>query len=338
MPILPFVEYANRLEKRTDRAIYETIFENNPLIAMLAVRDNPTLQEKWYTEGTLPQTQKRAANGTYTDTKATFQPNFLTFAYQGFTVSLDHQQALAPSTLDSKGELGLQMKQHLKAFRMDFASDVVNANIANDPKDTLGIKALIDIVDPIQDGVGSSEGEINLVYRGSANNDGVNFGDDPKIIITELNRLIAACNTHPTAIILDEWFIQQLFAIMLTKATNNVLANLFKPATATYTMNGRQYTYDYLTYRNIPLINPGTDSQNKKILDFNEKWGSSSVTTSIIAVVSSDTDFHIVQARKPVVVEKEGNELVTGRTLDYLRGFKYGSHRCIARMRGILQG
>jgi hypothetical protein len=336
MAILPFVDFANRSEKLVDRLIYEQILERNPLLAMLTVRNNPTLQEKWFTENSIPALQYRAENESYTDTYAEVIPNLMIFGRKGFTYGIDHQSAQVPGLVENN-ELTLQLTLKLKGMRLDLNDEIINANPLTDPREPLGIKGIIDYVDPVTDGVGSSEGEINLLWTGTGNNNGVNFGTDPKIYIQELNRLIRACNDKPSMILMNDWLLDTIEAVTVDAAANQALATMFKPKEATYTMNGRTKSYQYLEYKNIPLIDPGQDSQRSDILAFDETWGGSGVTTSMVAVVAGEADFHVVQSRPPVIKRKEGNELVEGRTLDYMSGYKYGSYKCLARMRGILQ-
>ena len=315
--------------------IYD-IINTNPLMGYFDFGSEPSLRLKWWKASTLPTTGFRASRTPYTASKGTIKPEEVQLHYYGGkTEGIDRNEANIPG-FDGLSERVRQVDMMTESIAYDMPWQVVKSNAYGipDPAAFDGVYALVNQINPNISP--SAEDGGNLKWTGAANANGVALGTDAKVIMMELRRLFKAVNTtRPTVLLMPDWIQAELESISSTQGSFGPLANAFQYRDVPFVINGETLTYSILMYRgSIPCIDPGFNSQGAAIMDFDETWGTSDVTGSIVALRIGVRGFRIYQQR-PIDVTPIETEVTIQDMMDWPLAPVPVVKNCIARTRGI---
>ena len=334
-----FLDIASRSVDPLTPMLIETFSQRFDLMRFLFVKNRTTKMMKWIREKSLGTTGFRADGTLHAASKAETEPAEIGFKNFGTAIPpIDYTNA-DQVLFDGSTELAFQTAKALKRVKFNFARDFLKSNweyvgATLDPLAFLGIYALIDVMDK---GISpSTEGEINLKWRGAANANGLGIGTDVGVIVEELERFFDAFLQKPDVVLCPKEMLTKLVALSRATTTTGPLSGAFVRTPATYTVNGRTYTSWYMTYDGVPFIPLDYDSTKNRILSFNEKWGNSSVTSSLTGFVSGPDDLCLGQKGDMKLIDISSTAAALQIMYDWVMAPVPQEDYCIVRMRGIL--
>lgn len=264
MPVT-LVDVYGSLRGGLEAAFVKTVLEDSPVMSYIPLEVEPRGMRSYVREGVLPAGSFRQLNTTYANEGVSvYTEDTVTLKPFGSKVTIDRKIA----NMDTKfgtSQAALQIDAHNRGIAADLKRNIVHSDISING--FLGLRRLTEI-GPVSQ---------SLLYNNAANGQQLTSA---ALVVENFDRLLDAVG-NPDVLICGRGLLQRLNALILSAATNNVLAQKFRRTVWT---NDLGIKFSIAEYDGIPMIPIGFDSQRSEILAFNETQGTSTDCTSVYAL------------------------------------------------------
>ena len=308
--------YDGSSQRGLQLAFVKTVLEDSLLMSYLPVEIEPRGMRSYVKEGVLPAGAFRQLNTGYSgEQKAVYTEDTVTLKPYGSKVTIDRKIM----NLDSKfgtNQAAIQIDAHNRGLAADLKKYIITSDITING--FLGLRRLTEIGPASQ----------NLLYNNAANGSPLTSA---ALIVENFDRLLDAVG-NPDVLICNRGILQRINAIILSGASNNVLAQKFRRYVRT-TEAG--FSFSVGEYDGIPMIPIGVDSQRAEILPFTETQGTSTDCTSIYAVRFGTQGVKLLTDSQLPSINRVPTEFGETIVMDWLVALFVQDVYSIARLRGI---
>lgn len=262
---VPLLDIAKNMVPGLAAALVKLVVEDGAVLQQFGFEAEPRLSRQYTREGVLPAGQFRAINGAYANEgKTTYLDEVVTLKPFGTKIKID------PKIAKSDGKFGLnQAAQQIDAAFRGLAKDLKKNIFKGDAISGLGFAGLQQLTD-------TGPASQSIAYDGQAN--GSTLASATKVV-ENFDALIAAVG-NPDCLFADALMLAKINALTTT-GSNSVLASKFRYSVWA---SADGYKFRVGEYDGIPIFTVGTDSQNAKILSWDEVQGIGTNCSSVYAV------------------------------------------------------